>query len=130
VEAHEVSSLVGVVLGHTATPAEAAEIAARYRRCPYCASFQSTGNSAMGIFTLPPERRWWLDRIGDNPETTMGFNYAEALFTKAIKGSSPWSRGDAKPNLSPAPCGKDCRKCACYGKQCDGCPATLDYMGA
>jgi hypothetical protein len=129
VEAQSASPLVGVVLGNAATPSVASEIAGKYGRCPYCASFRSTGNSAMGIFALPPDRRWWLDRIAETPLANMGLKNAETIFTQAIDASSPWSRGEVKPNLHPAPCGRDCRQCSCYGGECKGCPATLDYLG-
>jgi hypothetical protein len=129
VKAQGVKPLVGVVLGNAASPSAAAHVASTYGKCPYCASFQSTGNSAMGIFTLPPDRRWWLERIGETPLTNMGLNSAETVFTEAIEASSPWSRGEVKPNLHPAPCGKDCRQCPCYGGECKGCPSTLDYLG-
>jgi hypothetical protein len=126
---NQAAPLVGVVLGHAASPAKAASIASTYSKCPYCASFSSTGRSAMGIFALPQDRRWWLDRIADSPTDRLGLSDAEVLFTKAIDASSPWARGDVKPNLHPAPCGTDCRKCPCYDKECKGCPATLDYLG-
>jgi hypothetical protein len=119
--------LIGVVLGKTSTPAEASEIAHRFRKCPYCSSFQSTGNSAMGIFALPQGYEWWLNRLAGQSNGGLGFEDTEVIFTKAIEASSPWTRGDVKPNLHPAPCGTDCRQCSCYGNECNGCPATLEY---
>ncbi|MFH1314424.1 MAG: hypothetical protein ABIJ00_14530 [Candidatus Eisenbacteria bacterium] len=129
-EMDRTSPLVGVVLGQAASPSKAAEIADTYGRCPYCASFTTLGPSAMGMFAIPPERRWWLDNIAETAGSTLGFENAEALVTEAIDASSPWSRGDVKPNLHPAPCGTDCRQCHCYGHECQGCPATLDYLGS
>ena len=123
------SPFVGVVLGQAASPAEAAAIADKYGRCPYCSSFTHMGSSAMGIFAMPPERRWWLDDIAQDGGSRLGLENAEALVTEAIEASSPWSRGEAKPNLHPAPCGIDCRQCKRYGGECPGCPATLDYKG-
>lgn len=128
-ETSKASPLVGVVLGHAASPAEAATIASTYGRCPYCASFSSTGRSAMGIFTLPPDRRWWWEQIAEDPQARLGLADADVLYTQALEASSPWSRGDVKPNLHPAPCGADCRSCKSYRNECDGCPATLDYLG-
>jgi len=121
--------LIGVVLGNAPSPARAAEIAARYGRCPFCATFSTLGNSAMAIYALPESRRWWFDLIAEDPATRLGLQDAEVLFTSAIEASSPWSRHEVKPILHPAPCGKDCRKCSYYGVQCEGCPATLDYQG-
>jgi hypothetical protein len=126
---NQAAPVVGVVLGQAATSPGAARIAERYGRCPYCASFSSTGRSAMGIFTVPPERRWWLQHVAANPEERLGLRSAEVLESKALEASSPWTRGEVKPNLHPAPCGADCRQCAFYGKECKGCPATLDYLG-
>jgi hypothetical protein len=68
--------LVGVVLGQAASPKEANLIAETHSRCPYCASFSSTKNSAMGIYTLPPDMRWWLERIDENPRERLGFDTA------------------------------------------------------
>jgi hypothetical protein len=123
------SPLIGVVLGNAATPAEAARIADRYGRCPFCSSFATTGTSVMGIYAFPEERRWWFERIAADPRARFGFKDAEVLFTDAIAAASPWTRGDVKPNLHPAPCGVDCRQCPSYGNECEGCPATLDYKG-
>jgi hypothetical protein len=119
----------GVVLGQAASPNEAAAIADRYGRCPYCSSFASMGSSVMGIFTIPPARRWWLDNIAQDGGSQIGLKSAEALATEAIEASSPWSRGEVKPNLHPAPCGTDCRGCKRYKSECRGCPATLNYVG-
>ena len=129
-QTRQVAPIVGVVLGQAATPSEAATIASKYGRCPYCASFAAVGSSAMGVFAMPTDRQWWLDRIAADPADSLGFKSAEVLTTKAIEAFSPWSRGEVKPNLHPAPCGADCRRCKCYGKECRGCPATLDYMDA
>jgi hypothetical protein len=126
---NQASPLIGVVLGQAETAAQAAEIAAKFGKCPYCASFSSTGRSAMGVFTLPQERRWWLTRLAEDPTVRLGLRRAEVLETKAIEASSAWTRGEVKPNLHPAPCGTDCRQCEVYGDGCKGCPATLDYMG-
>ena len=127
-QANQATHLVGVVLGQADTPLKAAEIAARYVRCPYCASFSSTGRSAMGIFTLPQARRWWLEGIADDPGARLGLRTAEVLETSAIEASSAWTRGEVKPNLHPAPCGVDCRQCMRYGEACDGCPTTFDFL--
>jgi hypothetical protein len=129
-QTNQVAHLVGVVLGQAETPHRAAEIADRYAGCPYCASLSNKGSSLMGIFTLPQERRWWLEGIADDPGTQLGLQTAEVLETNAIKAASPWSRGEVKPNLHPAPCGSDCRQCDRYGACCVGCPATLDYRGS
>jgi len=121
--------LIGVVLGNALSASEVAAIAAKYGRCPFCASFSTLGNSAMAIYALPQHRRWWFDLIAQDPAARLGLKDAEVLFTTAIEASSPWSRREVKPVLHPAPCGKDCRKCEYYGTQCEGCPATLDYQG-
>ena len=127
-QANQATHLVGVVLGQADTPLKASEIIARYVKCPYCASFSSSGRSAMGVFTLPQDRRWWLESIADDPRASLGLRTAEVLETSAIEASSPWTRGEVKPNLHPAPCGVDCRQCVRYGEACDGCPATFDFL--
>ena len=129
-QANQATHLVGVVLGQADTSLKAAEIAKKYSKCPYCASFSSSGKSAMGVFTLPQERRWWLESLADDAGARLGLKTAEVLETSVLDASSPWTRGEVTPNLHPAPCGVDCRHCASYGKACDGCPATLDFLRA
>jgi hypothetical protein len=129
-QANQATHLIGVVLGQADTTLKAAEIAAKYAKCPYCASFSSIGKSAMGVFTLPQDRRWWLESIADDPAAKLGLKTAEVLETSVLDASSPWTRGEVHPNLHPAPCGVDCRKCVCYCKPCEGCPATLDFVRA
>ena len=127
-QANQATHLVGVVLGQADTPLRASEIAAKYARCPYCAYFSSSGKSAMGVFTLPQDRRWWLESIAADPRERLGLKTAEVLETDVLEAASPWTRGEVKPNLHPAPCGVDCRDCICYGEECYGCPATLDFL--
>lgn len=129
-QANQATHLVGVVLGQADTSLKAAEIAKKYAKCPYCASFSSSGKSAMGVFALPQDRRWWLESVADDPGARMGLKTVEVLETSVLDASSPWTRGEVNANLHPAPCGVDCRQCVCYGNPCDGCPATLDFLRA
>jgi hypothetical protein len=84
----------------------------------------------MGVFTLPQDRRWWLESIAADPGAKLGLKTAEVLETDVLEAASPWTRGEVKPNLHPAPCGADCRHCTCYGEECYGCPATLNFLRA
>jgi hypothetical protein len=128
-ETNQASSLIGVVLGRARTAGEAAAVAGRFSRCPYCATFAATGRNTMGVFTLPADQKWWLTRLADDLTSRLGLESAEVLETKALDVSSPWSRGEVKPNSHPAPCGTDCRKCSQYRGECKGCPATMEYVG-
>lgn len=121
-------ALVGVLLGETFTPTKAALIADNYRQCPYCVSYVSVGCTVIGVFSLPPDHRWWLEWVTEHPEETLGLKRAEVFFTQQIEASSPWTRGDVKPHLEQAPCGTDCRECPRYHKECEGCPSTRHYV--
>ncbi len=121
--------VVGVLLGDAPTPENAASIAQKYCACPYCACYTSTGSTVIGVFSLPQDRRWWLEWVAEEPEDTVGLKRAEVFFTQAVEALSPWARGEARPNQKLAPCGADCRDCPRYHELCEGCPATHSYEG-
>jgi len=83
-----------------------------------------------GVFSMPPDYHWWLQWVAEAPEETLGLESAAVHFPKAVEALSPWARGEARPNLEQAPCGADCRECPRYGKECEGCPATVYYLGS
>jgi hypothetical protein len=126
----DVTARTGVLLGEAPTPAVAAAIAHTYRQCPYCVCYVSAGRTVVGVFSLPPDRRWWLEWAATDPKGTLGLSRAEVFFAEAIEASSPWSRGEAQPNLEQAPCGANCRKCPEYRERCQGCPGTRDYVSS
>jgi len=121
--------LVGVLLGEALTPKKAQLIADTYRQCPYCVSYTSAGCTVIGVFSLPQDHRWWLEWVVENPKETIGVKCAKSYFTQRVVASSPWTRGDVKPILERAPCGADCRECSRCREECEGCPATLHYIG-
>lgn len=125
----ETMPLVGVLLGCASTSERAAQIVVTYHRCPYCVSYKSAGRMVTGVFSIPPEHRWWLQWVAEAPEETLGLESATIFFPQAVEALSPWALDEVRPNLEKAPCGADCRQCPRYRKECPGCPATLCYLG-
>lgn len=91
--------LVGVLVGESLTPAGAAWIVQTYRHCPYCVSYRSTGRIVIGVFSLPPKRRWWLQWVAEAAEETLGLESAAVAYPQGVKAWSPWSRGEVRPKL-------------------------------
>lgn len=127
--ARKAPQLVGVLLGNSVTAEESALIAERYGGCPYCVSYTSAGCTVIGVFSLPADHRWWLEWVAQNPEETLGLTRAEVFFGQTVKALSPWARGDVKPESGQAPCRAKCTECPRYRQECEGCPATRDYLG-
>lgn len=123
-------ALVGVLLGEASTRAQAALISSRYHSCPYCVSLVSAGHTVIGVFSIPPDQRWWLEWVAEHPNETLGLERAEVFFTQKVTASSPWSCGKVSPTLEQAPCGADCQECPAYHTRCGGCPATQHHAGA
>jgi hypothetical protein len=84
----------------------------------------------IGVFSIPPEQRWWLQWVAEAPEETLGLESAAIAFPQAVEVLSPWARGEVCSELEQAPCGVDCRECSRYGQECAGCPATRYYLGS
>ena len=126
----EKDTLAGVLLGQAPTSEKAALIAETCRQCPYCVSYVSAGRTVIGVFSLPPDHRWWLEWVAEHPEETLGLKRAEVFFTQQIETSSPWTRGEVRPHLERAPCEANCRECPTHHQKCVGCPATRHYVGS
>lgn len=124
----EKDPLVSVLFGYAPTALKAAQIADTYRHCPYCVSYKSSGRSATGIFSIPADHRWWLQRVVDAPSETVGFESAALFFPQEVTAFSPWARGEVQPDMDLAPCQEDCRRCPKYGDVCRGCPATRFFL--
>jgi hypothetical protein len=122
-------TLIGVLLGYAPTPQKAAQIADIYSHCPYCVSYRSAGRSVTGVYSIPPEHRWWLQWVEDAPQETLGLDNAALFFPQEVEARSPWARGEVNPELALAPCETDCRECPKYRHECEGCPATIHYLG-
>jgi hypothetical protein len=120
--------LVGVILGKAPSPAKATAIAEAYGGCPYSVVLTTAGTLVIGVYSLPPEHHWWLQRLEDDPKGTLGLEGAEVLFTTEIEAYSPWTRGEVKSELELAPCGADCADCHEYLRICGGCPATTYHL--
>jgi hypothetical protein len=124
----EKEPLVSVVFGYAPTALKAAQIAETYRQCPYCVSYRCSGRSATGIFSVPTDHRWWLQRVVDEPVETVGLESAALFYPQEVTAFSPWTRGEVQPDMDLAPCQTDCRQCTRYGDVCRGCPATRFYL--
>lgn len=109
------------------TALDADDNAERMRRCPYVASYTSTGNLCIGVFVIPPEKRSWLEKPANEP-ALMGMEQIHLNYVERGDVSSPWSRGEVRPVLDTPPCGSDCPKCPEYEFSCRGCIATVLYL--
>lgn len=122
----EKETLCAILAGNAATWEKAEEIARASQGCPYVALYVATDRLVVGVFALPPSRRWWIELPQHRPEL-LGLETAVVQVTDRIDASSPWARGTVEPVLSVAPCGTDCGACPQYGQRCRGCPATTYY---
>jgi hypothetical protein len=120
-------SLVAILLGRAPTPAKAAHLAERYCVCPYCVLLTTADDTIIGLYSIPPDRRWWLEWIVDHPQETLGLEGAELFFAQQIEVGNAWSPGAVKAEHDRAPCGADCPACTLYQQKCEGCPATKHY---
>jgi hypothetical protein len=123
------TSLVAVLLGQAPTGAEAGRLAQRYPVCPYCVSLTASGDTIIGLYTIPQDHRWWLEWAVDHASETLGLECAELFFAQQIRAASPRSRSAVVAEQDRAPCGADCPECPLYQQKCDGCPATRYYTG-
>lgn len=121
-------AITGILIGEASTPEKASSVAATYKKCPYCCSFYSNGKGIIGIFAIPKENKWWLNWVVDQPMETMGLKCADAFFTRKVKASCTWLRGELIPTQQKSPCGAQCWECSKYLKECKGCPATLYHL--
>ena len=96
--------------------------------CPYCCLYTSSGNTVVGVFSIPPERRWWLELIENEPGVA-GLSCAEVFFPQNVEVKSSWSLGEILLSGRVAPCGAECGSCRWYKKECEGCPSTEYYLG-
>ena len=126
--AGDAKPLVGLLLGEAPTPEKAATIAGRYGACPYCVSYTCAGCTTVGVFSVPADRRWWLEWAAAEPKHTLGLTRAELLLAEDVPARSAWSRGETEPLLQRAPCGAVCLQCPKYHGDCKGCPATRYYL--
>jgi hypothetical protein len=123
-------SLMAVLVGTAPTPARAKLIADTYRKCPYCACYTNAAATVIGVFSMPSDRRWWMEWVADQPEGLLGMTKGEVFFADEIQASSPWSRGEVHAIEERAPCGAACKNCEKYGHECQGCPATRSYRNS
>ncbi|MGD2249413.1 MAG: hypothetical protein PVF58_13475 [Candidatus Methanofastidiosia archaeon] len=116
------NNITGILIGEGPTCEEA-----RSMTCPYCALYYYSDNTIVGVFSIPPHHRWWLEWIEKKPRVA-GLTTAEVFFTEKVNAHSPWSLGQVKAEMEKAPCGSDCETCKFYQKECEGCPSTKYYL--
>ena len=126
----EATPMAAVLLGKAPTPERGKLIADTYRRCPYCVCYTNAACTVIGVFSIPMDRRWWMEWVVDQPEGLLGMTKAEVFFANAIPATSPWSRDEVHPIEERGPCGADCKDCEKYEHECQGCPATEAYRGS
>lgn len=117
----ETESLCVMLLGEAVT----AESAAAYQRmisaCPYSAACTTSGRLVLSAFVLPSRQRWWIEGAVERPEL-LGLEQAKLIFSDFSPANSPWSRGEARPELDAPPCESNCAGCPMYMAYCEGCP--------
>lgn len=124
----EKTSIVGILIGEASSPEKARLIMEDGLRCPYAVTYAISGNTIVGIFSVPIGHEWWLEWVEKDPKGTIGLEHAELFLSRKSRAQSPWAREDVKPVLEGAPCGADCLRCARYSNECRGCPAATFYI--
>ena len=119
----ERESITAILIGDGPSSEEAKSMS-----CPYCCIYTSSGNTVVGVFSSPPERRRWLELLEKKPSVA-GLRCVEIFFSQNVEAQSPWSLGEVFPNKHIAPCGTECGSCQWYKKECEGCPSTKYYLG-
>ncbi len=118
--------ILGILIGEAPTKEKAQSIVLN-STCPYCACYTYSDRTVVGVFTMPPDHKWWLEWVKREPKKTIGLSSADVFFTEGIEASSQWSRGEVTPTDEEAPCGARCNSCPMYRDPCEGCPATSYY---
>lgn len=119
-------ALTAVLLGNASSADHAAEMAGQMQGCPYVTTYRAEGAMVIGIFALPPDKRWWIELTQERPEL-LGLERVAVLVTERVRADSPWTVESVQPVAERAPCGSDCPACPQYGDRCAGCPATVHY---
>lgn len=118
----EKKHIVGLLLGKGPTCEEAKSMT-----CPYCVLYHCSDDIVTGVFSIPTNRRWWLESLEKDPSLA-GLAKAEVFFAEKVEAQSPWSLGQVIAKMDKAPCGADCESCRFYQKECEGCPSTKYYL--
>lgn len=118
-----------LLLGEASSAEAAAKVARMFAPCPYVYFMAAFGNFLVGVFPLPAERRWWIERIVRDPQGTLGLARVALYETnQAAYPEEPRSvLGDQRGEISP--CGADCAQCPHYVGLCRGCPGTFHFRG-
>ncbi len=121
-------NLCAVIIGNAPTCEKAEEIACRMQNCPYVVLYTASERLVVGVFMIPPGKRWWIEYPGEHPEV-LGLEVARIEVMEDMDASNPWIRREVEPVLPVAPCGSDCGQDPLYPDTCRGCPATTYYVG-
>lgn len=118
----------GLLLGKAQTTDRAMSVADFFKKCPYCATATSTGNSVLAVLVFPASQKWWFESIAKDPAGTVGLEEAEIFYPAKVDAVSPWSSGRLVSDQPKPPCGADCDACSMHLDKCPGCPATRFFI--
>ena len=119
--------LCGILCIEYGSSGEAERSVQRFGACPHVVFWAMKENTAYIILTVPEEKRFWVEYIGEHPEQTFGGRTAELVIadrvhTPVLKIRKPEVQGVVSP------CDSNCAECPSYS-HCMGCPATVHYKG-
>ena len=116
------TSITGLIVGETSSPAKADAVAGRFALCPYIALTAASGKTVVALYAVPSDMEWWLKLPVARPEI-MGLSRAECFISCVASATSPFVRGETERNRDTSPCGSTgCGDCEWFGKGCGGCP--------
>lgn len=116
-----------LLLGQVPSPEVAQQVAHVFAPCPYVYFIAAFGTFVVGVFALPPERRWWLRSVAEDPEGTMGLVQAAVYETDAPAYPPRLEPRPVDGDDDLSPCGADCTRCPRFGDDCPGCPGSARY---
>jgi hypothetical protein len=128
-QAEAVNTICAIMVGKAANSQEAAKLVKAAKSCPYVSFYTAKDSTVMGIFCLPKNQREWLEYPTEQPRI-LQLEPIMTIVTDEIMVSSPFSRGEVKPEAEETPCNKKCDKCPHYKDSCHGCPATIFFYAA
>jgi hypothetical protein len=109
------------------TAERTADIAERYKNCPYAHFMAAIGAKFVAVFFLPKEQRWWIEEIARRPKETLGLESAIAEPMPAP--SHPQTIELRLDEIGErTACGSSCLECPAFDR-CLRCPACTSYRG-
>lgn len=122
-------TICAILVGKAPDQNKARSLVLASESCPYVALYTAKEDTIIAVFTLPKSQSNWIAYPDVKPKF-LELEPIATILTEQIQASSPWSRGEVKPEAYETPCQKRCDKCPRYRTSCDGCPATIFYFAA